>query len=357
MSAVENTTITSSKTYLVTVIAMVLGVVNHLIFITLFYKYDITPLYYYNYFSLAVFTALLITVLKKKTITMVMIVASIEILIHQIFAVKLVGWEYGFQYYIIAIPGLILLGDFKHYSRPVALSIISTLILIFLYYYSLSNPPTYQMDEIKSGLYLFNLICVAALVAVFSGLFAYISRQQEAVLLNAHEQLYITATTDSMTNLANRLKTFDLIQDQIVRAKRTGKPFTLAIGDIDDFKMVNDSYGHDIGDAVIIATAKLMKSSLREQDIIGRWGGEEFMFVLPDTDINNGKDVLEKLRKNISTNTITVKSTPINITLTIGAAASNQAVTIDDIIKLADNALYEGKRGSKNCVVLSHELK
>ena len=103
MNAVENATVTSPKTYLATVIAMALGVVNHLIFISIFYKYDITPLYYYNYVSLAVFAALLITILKKKTITLVMILASIEILIHQVFAVSLLGWDYGFQY---SPPGL-----------------------------------------------------------------------------------------------------------------------------------------------------------------------------------------------------------------------------------------------------------
>lgn len=348
---------TSSKTYLVTVIAMVLGVLNHLIFITLFYKYDITPLYYYNYLSLAVFTALLVTILKKKTITLVMMLASVEILVHQTFAVSLLGWDYGFQYYIIAIPGLILLGDFKHISFPIIISLLSTVILVFIYFYSLTHPPTYQLEEVKAGLYLFNLISVAALVAVFSGLFAYISRQHEAVLLDAHEQLYITATTDSMTKLANRMKTFDLIEDQIIRTKRTGKPFTLAIADIDDFKMVNDNYGHNIGDEVIIGIAQLMKNSLREQDIIGRWGGEEFMIVLPDTDITGGKDVLEKLRKNVSTYPVKTDGTSIKVTITLGVAASNESETINDIIKLADNALYEGKRGTKNCIVLSHKLK
>ena len=355
MDTLENATVATSKTYLVTVIAMALGVLNHLIFITIFYKYDITPLYYYNYLSLVVFSILLVTVIKKKTITFVMILASLEILIHQFFAVKLLGWEYGFQYYIIAIPGLILLGDFKHISIPIIISLLSTLLVILIYFHSLTHPPTFQLEEIKSGLYLFNLISVAALLAVFSGLFAYMSRQHEAALLNAHEQLYVTATTDSMTKLANRLKTFDLIEDQIVRTKRTGKPFTLAIGDIDDFKMVNDNHGHDVGDAVIIKIAQIMKDSLREQDIIGRWGGEEFMIVLPDTNINDGKEALNKLRKNVSRNPIITNNASINITLTLGVSASNYAETIDEIIKLADNALYEGKRGTKNCIVLSHE--
>lgn len=336
---------------------MVLGILNHLIFLGIFYKYNVTPLYYYNYLSIVIFVALLVTVLKKKTITLVMILASAEILIHQCFAVKLLGWEYGFQYYIMAIPGLILLGDFKHISLPILSSLLSTLTLVFIYFYSLTHPPTFQIEEIKSGLYLFNIISVAALLAIFSGLFAYTSKQHEAVLINAHEQLYITATTDSMTKLANRMKTFDLIEDQIIRTKRTGKPFTLAIGDIDDFKMINDNYGHDTGDTVIISIAQRMKNSLREQDIIGRWGGEEFMIVLPDTDINDGKTVLEKLRTNVSNNPILTNNASIKITITLGVAASNYAETINDIIKLADNALYEGKRGTKNCIILSHEIQ
>ena len=152
------------------------------------------------------------------------------------------------------------------------------------------------------------------------------------------------------------MKTFDLIQDQIIRSKRAGKPFTLAIGDIDNFKNINDSYGHNTGDEVIIAIAQLMKNSLREQDIIGRWGGEEFMIVLPDTDVDAGKDVLEKLRANISAYPVETDSASINVTITIGIAESSEAETITNIIKLADEALYKGKHGTKDCIVLSREM-
>lgn len=355
MNLAQNSSSTFPRTYLITIIAISLGILNHIIFLSLFYKYDITPLYHYNYVSIFVFIALLFVVLKKKTVTLVLIIAAIEIMIHQFLAIKLVGWEYGFQYYIIAIPGLILLADFRRRSHPVSFSILSFIFLIFLYFYSLSNPASYQMEAIKSGLYLFNLMSVAALVAVFSGLFAFTSKQSEKILLNAHEQLYITATTDSMTKLPNRMKTFELIEDQLVRSKRSGKSFTLALADIDNFKLVNDTHGHDAGDAVITSIAHLMKNSLREQDIVGRWGGEEFMIILPETDIHDGKIALDKLRKNIANNPIMTKDISINITITLGVASSNYANTIDEIIKLADNALYEGKRETKNCIVLSSE--
>ena len=355
MNLAQNSSSTFPRTYLITIIAMSLGILNHITFLSLFYKYDITPLYYYNYVSIFLFIALLFVVLKKKTVTLVLIIAAIEIMIHQFIAIKLVGWEYGFQYYIIAIPGLILLADFRRRSHPVLFSILSFIFLIFLYFYSLSNPASYQMEAIKSGLYLFNLMSVTALVAVFSGLFAFTSKQSEKILLNAHEQLYITATTDSMTELPNRMKTFELLEDQLVRSKRSEKYFTLALADIDNFKLVNDTHGHDAGDAVITTVAHLMKNSLREQDIVGRWGGEEFMIVLPDTDIHDGKVALEKLLKNIANNPIMIKDISINITITLGVASSNYANTIDEIIKLADNALYEGKRETKNCIVLSSE--
>lgn len=356
MSTIQDSNSTLPRTYLITVIAMSLGILNHLVFLGLFYKYNVTPLYYYNYVSIAIFIALLFAVLKQKNIALIMILAAIEIMFHQSYAVKLVGWEYGFQYYIIAIPGLVMLGDFRHLALPIIFSALSSLVLIIIYSYSLTHPPIFHLEEIKSGLYLFNLVSVAVLITLFSGLFAYTSKQNENILLKTHKQLYITATTDSMTKLSNRMKTFDLIQDQIVRTKRTEKPFTLAIADIDDFKLVNDSYGHDAGDTVIIAVAKLMKNSLRKQDIIGRWGGEEFMIVLPETDIDDGKAVLEKLRKNIESNPTIVNDASINITITLGVSTSNHADTIDEIIKLADNALYEGKRGTKNCIVLSDKV-
>ena len=355
MTTVINTSYSFPRTYLITIVAMGLGIFNHLIFLGLFYYYDILPIYYYNYFSVFVFSALLFAVIKKKVATTAMVIASIEILIHQSLAVHLFGWDYGFQYYIIAIPGLILLGDFYRWAVPIVLSIISIFSILILYQYAISHTPVYQLTEIKSILYIYNLLSVAILVAIFSGIFAFTSRQNESILLKTHDQLYISATTDSMTRLSNRMNTFNSIESQNVRVKRSGLEFTLAIADVDNFKAINDNYGHDTGDAVLIEIAQILKAFLREQDIIGRWGGEEFMIVLPDTNIDNGKKALEKLRQTISNHTFNANDTALKVTMTFGVSVSNPSYTSNQLIKLADDALYKGKRGTKNCIVISDD--
>ncbi|MFH2137253.1 MAG: diguanylate cyclase [Candidatus Omnitrophota bacterium] len=175
----------------------------------------------------------------------------------------------------------------------------------------------------------------------------------ESMLLKIQDNLYIAATTDPLTNLFNRRKMIELIELENIRTIRSKKPYLIAIGDIDDFKHINDSYGHDDGDAVLIEVTKTMKDTLRAQDIIGRWGGEEFLILLPETDWDGGKLAIERLRKNIAGLSINMSCGLLKTTMTFGVAASNQAKDIDGVIKLADDALYEGKKGFKNCVIVN----
>jgi len=359
METLEKTSLLYPKHFLSVVSGVSSAILIHIVFLWVFLTSDVPPLYYFNFGSVFLFAGLLFIVFKKgqstKILAILMIVASIEVITHQVFAVILLGWNYGFQYYLITIPGFILLGDFRRQSVPISFTVISFVTLISLYFYCQIHPPIFHLQEnIRDGLYIFNLISFVVVMILFGGLFAHISRKYENKLLKTQDLLYLAATTDSMTKLSNRMKTIHLLENENIRTKRTGKPFTLAIADIDDFKMVNDTYGHDVGDAVILSVANIMKSTLREVDIIGRWGGEEFLLVLTDTNLAEGKLVLERMMENISNNPVLAMDTLIKVSMTLGVTSSNYAHSIEGIIKLADNALYEGKHGSKNCIVLSN---
>ncbi len=126
----------------------------------------------------------------------------------------------------------------------------------------------------------------------------------------------------------------------------------------EQLQKISDTYGHDIGDTVLVEIANVMHKELRQHDIRARWGGEEFLFLLPDTTIANGILTLNKVRKKIPDITIFSGQKQLNVTMTFGIASSKSSNDPETIIKLADKALYEGKKNDKNQVVQAvHEFR
>ncbi len=171
-------------------------------------------------------------------------------------------------------------------------------------------------------------------------------------LEEANKRLIKLARTDPLTGLSNRRDIYEKIEYEISRFERNNQTFAIVIGDIDDFKNVNDNLGHDAGDFVLFSLAHQIRSMLRKQDIVGRWGGEEFILMLPNTKIEGAKVVTEKVRKAIQDKIIHYKENEISITITFGIVIFDEMQPINDCIKKADVALYDGKNKGKNCIAL-----
>ncbi len=157
------------------------------------------------------------------------------------------------------------------------------------------------------------------------------------------KQMRELATYDSLTNLYNRASCLREIENATQRIQNVKSSLSILYIDIDYFKNINDTYGHDVGDAVIRHFARYLKAALRETDIIGRIGGEEFIVGLPCTDIEKGLAVAEKLRKDVEEELITTDNVaPIKMTVSIGVSAyrSGEKASSMDILKKADIALY-----------------
>ncbi|MGE5340742.1 MAG: diguanylate cyclase [Candidatus Omnitrophota bacterium] len=171
-------------------------------------------------------------------------------------------------------------------------------------------------------------------------------------LLEIQEKLELAARTDPLTQLSNRRDMLEKIESERIRFERSGKTFALVMGDIDDFKGVNDKYGHGCGDFILIETAEIMRSLLRKQDIASRWGGEEFLLLLPETNAEGGRILAEKIRDAIANHGYKYNDLMFSITLTFGVAdfGPDHNLGIYDCIKRADSMLYEGKNTGKNCV-------
>ncbi len=157
------------------------------------------------------------------------------------------------------------------------------------------------------------------------------------------------ATTDKLTGIFNRSKLDDLLRNEIERSKRYNKQFGYAIFDIDHFKQVNDTHGHLMGDTALQEIAALIKANIRNLDIFGRWGGEEFVLILPDLDENGMRPFLEKIRQLVSTHNIETIGCQ---TISAGATQYQPEDTAEKIAKRADDALYEAKKTGRNKIVI-----
>lgn len=178
--------------------------------------------------------------------------------------------------------------------------------------------------------------------------------ERTAELTSAYEQIKTMALTDPLTGLPNRRMMMDRIKHEVVRFKRNMKPFALVIGDIDHFKSVNDTHGHDFGDYVLVTLARVMTQGLRQEDAVARWGGEEFLFLLPETDRSGALTAMEKIRRSIAETKFQWKGAALSLSMTFGVSVFDGKIKdTEAYLKQADQALYQGKKSGRNRVVLS----
>lgn len=157
------------------------------------------------------------------------------------------------------------------------------------------------------------------------------------------------AITDKLTGINNRLKIEELLQNEVLRSQRYNHTFGLSIIDIDNFKRINDTYGHQTGDIVLVKIAKILKENIREVDFVGRWGGEEFVIICPETSIDGTKKLLENLRVTIEKEDFKEVGT---VTASFGVSLFNETDDYISILKRADDALYEAKNSGRNKVIV-----
>jgi diguanylate cyclase (GGDEF)-like protein len=154
-----------------------------------------------------------------------------------------------------------------------------------------------------------------------------------------------------LTGLANRRDFFDRGVDEVERVRRYGGALSLLMLDIDHFKTVNDSYGHDVGDAVLRDLAGCVRGALRDVDIVGRVGGEEFAVLLPSTTLEKAKGLAERLVGDVRGMSFESSKNSFGITVSIGVASCGEGVdTFDGLFKAADVALYNAKDAGRDCV-------
>ena len=178
----------------------------------------------------------------------------------------------------------------------------------------------------------------------------------EDVTLRKEEEgrLWELATTDGLTGLFNRRHFLEQARREFFRARRFEHAVTALMVDVDHFKSYNDNYGHDVGDEVLRELAAILRSQTRDIDILGRYGGEEFIILLPETDLKVGLEAGERLRRLVEKSRIPTRSGELTLTVSVGVASSKAAKPdLERLITLADEALYEAKESGRNRVAAS----
>jgi diguanylate cyclase (GGDEF)-like protein len=161
------------------------------------------------------------------------------------------------------------------------------------------------------------------------------------------ELLYRQSITDPLTNIYNRRFFMQMLEQEMERTRRYGKAFSVIMLDLDHFKSVNDRFGHSAGDMVLKSVADMIKGRIRKTDYFARWGGEEFIILLPETSVEDAAGLAEELREQLGSMTLPEVG---GVTASFGVAGYRPSDTIDTILLRADNMLYEAKAAGRNCV-------
>ncbi|HET6596335.1 MAG TPA: GGDEF domain-containing protein [Anaerolineales bacterium] len=222
--------------------------------------------------------------------------------------------------------------------------LVHAAFLVFRAISVVRNPPqdSFSLTPAQSATYLFSFA-----ISFFwtTGFVLMVSHRLRNDLLEI-------ATMDVLTHVSNRRATQVFLEKEISRAQRQNGEFSVLLIDIDDFKQVNDRWGHAVGDEVLAKTASLFQSMIRKQDLVGRWGGEEFLVIVPGPcDV---EALAERIRSEIAAAEYSHGKGSFHITVSIGIACANQTSIGDEILKQADDALYTAK-ATKNAIRIANE--
>jgi diguanylate cyclase (GGDEF)-like protein len=317
-----------------------LGVLAHAGFMPLFWLSGYPVLALFNVLSVAIWVgAWLLNRRQHSTLAMWLVTA--EVMAHAALAVTLLGWNSGFQFYLIPLVPFVMFNDRAGKKTVIGASIV--VLAAFLLLHALAPSGT----TLGAGLALFRYVNLVVPLCMLGLLSYYFRLASESV----EQKMTEMAQTDPLTGLFNRRQMSLRLQEEVARYKRTGTDFSVIIADIDHFKSINDSYGHDVGDRVLGRVALLFAEALRGGDAVARWGGEEFLVLLPGAHISAAQDVAQRLRLAAEARLGDVEGLGAPLTVTFGVATFAATPSLERCLKAADEALYRGKAEGRNRVV------
>lgn len=320
------------------------GILVHLALIPLFYWLGFPALSLLNVLSSGLWiSAWLMN--RQGRYSPAIILMTVEVTLHTLLVVQTVGWQAGFQYYLFAAVPFTLFNNKFDGKTIIFISIALCVEFLLLSIYTADRPSNPLLPD-----HLVKLLNHANIAISFTaqGVISYYFRLASIYL---EQELERQAHTDPLTGLYNRRRMLDFLVQQGKLVESEGITLSVAFVDIDHFKKINDTHGHETGDLILKAVAEFIKRQLRKDDTLARWGGEEFLLLLPHTDIDGAQVLAEKICQTVAEHTFRIGDTDYAVTLTIGLCEHQTEHPIEESIKLADIALYRGKQAGRNRVM------
>jgi diguanylate cyclase (GGDEF)-like protein len=327
--------------------------------------------YYFHFYSIGAYSigsaflyGTFILFYKDLPHTFFFTFSYLEILAYSVFCTIVLGADAGTELFTINIVPALFLFNFSAWKNRVYLSVLSFIAFaatFFIVWWDFMRPEAMTNGYLTAVTVnrTFYIISVCANTAITTIFLIYLSatvsldlsRSKFKASQHAIELEYM-ANHDALTGLMNRRKISPYLNDCVTAKAENGTDYALSIFDIDNFKRVNDTYGHDAGDFILKQVTSLVRIMLTGDTKIARWGGEEFLILFPS--LGDIMPVLNSIRRQIELSTFKWKDSVIPITLTFGVSSSAGGDSIDRIIIDADNNLLYGKQHGKNCVIVSH---
>ena len=260
------------------------------------------------------------------------------------------GWDSSVQAFPIL---LVIIYFFSSYKGPVyKFSFIAATFIVYMIL-SMKFGGTTGVMDLSPALHVYirdaNMFIVLVLTGIAAYMFANEKQDMEKKLIEYNKKLEEKASVDPLTGLFNRRKCMEYLEE--LEKKASEHMFCIVMGDIDHFKNVNDTYGHDTGDLVLQGVAKVFTTCTRDIGLVSRWGGEEFLIVLPDMNGDEAMEVLFNIQSEMRKMCVMSGDQKIKVTLTYGLTEYDPALTLDQNIKDADDKLYLGKQQGRDTVI------
>ena len=326
----------------------VTGVLSYALYLVLFIGFEVPRMPLANSTAIA---AMLGAgwLLRRSHLFTALAVATATTLGHSLYATTLLGWSTGFHMFGFIVLLVLLMCPIFSRATKLVIFVISMAayggVAAWLYDSTAALP--------AATIHLFrilNSITFAAFLAFVGYTYAEAVSGATRKLHALNSELTRLATTDALTGLVNRRQMREFIEREITRFMRSGRMFAVILADIDHFKSINDKFGHQTGDVVLIAVANAMREVMRAQDQLARWGGEEFLVLLPETSGSEALAAAQRLQERLVNLQSTQPEVITPITLTYGIAHYKAELSADGLLLAADRALYRGKELGRNRV-------
>lgn len=323
-----------------------LATLVHLVFLGLFAWSGMTAMALANVGSVAVHAGSAVLARRRRTNAAALLMTG-EICAHAMVAVWAMGWDSAFHIYVLlAIPLLVVNPAMRMPPKATLVTAVSAFYVGMDAALRNHVPHPALTPATLHGVHYFNVAAfITLLVLLAASYYVFITRSEAALMR--------LATTDTLTGLLNRRALLDRIAGAARRSRRQDRLTAVALLDVDHFKAINDTHGHEAGDAVLRAAAQALKAAVRDTDLLARWGGEEFLAVLPGADAATACRVAQRMLERLTALQVDTPAGAIAVTATVGIAGIAEGESFEQALARADAALYQGKQDGRDRVAVA----